>query len=156
MNQYAIMAVVVACVAAWGGWQKIKRNEADLETKAVRASLDMAEDEAERAAKDATHNATVAKAWIAEAERRAKVAADHRAKERLAWMARDKLKKELANVPTSQNLPVSDHLELLLDAQRVRGVVPGETGASGPDKAGDGENPGAAGSDVPATTEPTS
>lgn len=126
MNQgIAIMAVFVALAVGWGTWQKMNAANAKLETKAVRASLTMAEAELQDAAALNADEARKRKDAEAAAKAQAKLAADRAAAERLAWSRVNKLKTEIANV--KENPPVPSSIELVLD--RLRGAVPGPSGS---------------------------
>lgn len=152
MNQYIVIALVVAAAVGWGGWQKIQRNNAQLEAEAVRASLVMAEKEAQDAATIAKHNKTVADSYKDEVIRQREIAAEAKAKERLAWMARDKLKKDIANV--TENPPVPDAIELVLESVRLRSAVSGTPGAPDGDEDRDNGEAGVSGRDVSASPDP--
>lgn len=153
MNQYLVMAAVVAAAIGWGGWQKMNAANAKLETKAIRASLEMAQSELQNAASVNRGALLAARNATAEAERQAKIAADRAAKERLAWIRLDKLKKEISSVPTTENVPVSAHIEHVLD--ELRSAVPGSGPASDrPHEDGNGGTPASAGDGVPTEADP--
>lgn len=145
------MAVFVALAVGWGSWQKMVAANAKLETKAVRTSLSMAEAELQNA--EAVNKAaldTVAK-QASEVQRQKLIAAAEAKKSRQRLDAFNALNRKIGNVPTSENVPVSSHIELLLDSVRMRGAVPGP--GSRPDRADEGVvggNAGSAGPDVPA------
>lgn len=141
MNQYLVMAAVVAAAIGWGGWQKMNAANAKLETKAVRASLEMAQSELQNAASVNRGALLAARNATAEAERQAKIAADRAAKERLAWIRLDKLKKDISNVKDTSRVP--DSIELVLD--RLRATVDGGAPADRTHEDGDS---GAAGVDL--------
>lgn len=157
MNQYLVMAAIVAAAIGWGGWQKMNAANAKLETKAIRASLEMAQSELQNAASVNRGALLAARNATAEAERQAKIAADRAAKERLAWIRLDKLKKEISSVPTTENVPVSNHLQAVLDAaaNELRSAVPGPgPAADRPHEDGNGGTPASAGDAVPTEADP--
>jgi hypothetical protein len=157
MKAYLIIAAIFAVVIGYATWQKQKADNAKLETKAVRASLTMAEVELQNAE---VVNKTALDAIAAQArevERQKLIAAAEAKKSRERLNAYNALNRKIGNVPASENVPVSSHLELLLDSERMRGVVPGDR--SRPDSADEGVNSGEAGPsghDLPAETPPTS
>lgn len=154
MNPYLIMAVIVAAAVGWGTWQKQIASNAKLEVKAVRASLSMAEKELEDAAAINRGALKAAEIAAADAAAQAKIAADTRAKERLAWIRLEKLKKEIGNVPTSENVPVSSHIEHVLD--ELRSPVAGDgSRADSPNENGTAGEGGADRPNVPAETSAT-
>ena len=78
-----------------------------------------------------------------DAEMQARAADQARAKERLAWIRLNKLQREISNVPTSQNVPVSDHVQSVLNAiaDELRSPVAGTSGPDSSDGPSDTEAP---------------
>lgn len=141
MKVYLIIGALMAAVLAWGAWQKQKASNAKLETVAVRASLSMAEVELKNA--EAVNKAaldTVAKVST-EVERQRLIAAAEARKSRQRLDAFNALNRKIGNVPTTENVPVSNHLELVLD--QLRSPVAGSgSGADRVDETGDTSDAG--------------
>lgn len=144
-NKYVIVGVIAAAVLAWVAWQKHKVVEA----KAELAQAIEAKGALTAKLKDAAKYNNTLKLSLEmqaeDAEIQAKAADAARAKERLAWIRLNKLQKEIANVPTSQNVPVSDHVQSVLNAiaDELRSPVPGTSGPDSSDQsrdAGEGDN----------------
>lgn len=68
--------------------------------------------------------------------------------------ALNRLTKEISNVPKSENVPVSDHIERVLD--ELRRAHAGGNVPAGNSDAGNGGAPGTVGHDVPAEAGPAS
>lgn len=89
-----------------------------------------------------------------DAEMQARAADQARAKERLAWQRLNKLQKEIANA--TDNPPIPDALESILDAYRVRSAVPGDERPDSDIVSGDADAGGPPGPVVPDPAAPTS
>lgn len=153
MKQYLIFALIVAAAVGWGTWQKQKAANAKLEAEAIRASLSMAEAELQQVATLANHNKTVADSYKHEVIRQREIAAAEAKKSRQRLDAFNALNRKIANV--TDNPPVPDAIELVLESVRLRGPVPGAPGADDGHKDRSGGEAGVAGRDVPAGTVPT-
>ena len=92
----------------------------------------------------------------ASVEGQKKAAADNAKKARAIAAQRDQLQRKIANAPASENVPIPDVLELVIDGLRRPVAGPGEPAAdgSGSDEGGDAAAP--AGSVVPPEAGPTS
>lgn len=135
-SQVVWMAVIVATLFGLWKWEASKVKAAKLEIEGIRKSLVMASTELQDAADINKGALDQLAAQAAEVERQKRLAAETKAKERLAWSRVNKLKQDIQNV--TENPPVPLPIELFLD--RVRGTVPGPgPAASGPDQGGNAE-----------------
>jgi phage repressor protein C with HTH and peptisase S24 domain len=156
-NGYVILAVAVAIFAGLWKWEQRKVERAELAAKGLERSLAQAEKEITDTAAIAKHNKDVADSFksYAEEQMRERRALEKKSADRLR--ENNDLRRKISNVPTDQNVPVSNHIESVLDAQRVRGAVSGGAGADGDgDKARGSEAADPAGRDLSATPSPTS
>lgn len=87
-----------------------------------------------------------------EVERQKAIAAAEAKKSRQRLDAFNALNRKIGNVPTSENVPVSSHIESVLDS--VRSAVPRDTSADGADKDGVDGNAGPDRPNVPAEADP--
>lgn len=135
LNPYVILAVVIASL--FGLWKYEKHK-----TAALKAEVAIVKDEKAalttqlKTAAGYTKTLKLSLEMQAEdAEIQAKAADQARAKERLAWIRLDKLKKEINSA--TDNPPIPDALERVLDAYRVRSAVPGDERPDSVDGRGD-------------------
>ena len=140
-NPVALLAIALVSLYAAFKWRGEHVKDLAAERDAVRRSLSMAEVELQNAASVNRGALLAARNATAEAERQAKIAADRAAKERLAWIRLDKLKKDISNVKDTSRVP--DSIELVLD--RLRATVDGGAPADRTHEDGDS---GAAGVDL--------
>lgn len=144
----------MAAVLAWGTWQKQKVAQAKAELAVV------VEQKAAAIAKlkDAAQYTGTLKRSLEmqaeDAEEQARAADAARAKERLAWIRLDKLKKEINSA--TDNPPIPDALESVLDAYRLRSAVPGDAGNDSADERGDAGTEDPLGPKVSEPAAPTS
>lgn len=155
MKQYIIIAAIIAALVAAYKWKDIEVDRAKLEIEGVRKSNAMLETELRDAASvnaGALHAAEIASREI---ERQKLIAAAEAKKSRQRLDAFNALNRKISNVPTSENVPVSDHIEHVLD--ELRSAVPGGgQAADRPNEGGTGGAPDPAGHELPAETAPTS
>lgn len=155
ISQYAIGGLVLttALAVGWAKWndQGAKVDKAEARTAIAKAecSTNAAVDTTEALNQQITD-------LTREVERQKIIAAAAEKKSRDRLAAYNALNRKIGNVPTSQNVPVSDHLESVLDAQRVRGSVSGPTGTDRPDQDRNDGKTDPAGRDVSPAPEPTS
>lgn len=157
-NKYVAVFLVVMAAIGWNKFQNGRVNAAKAElAEAVKEKV-----VAQSKLKDAASLNSTLKLSLEmqaeDAEVQARAADQARAKERLAWQRLNKLQKEIANVPTSQNVPVSDHVQSVLNAiaDELRSPVPGD---GGPDSANESGDEGAGDPvrrDVPEEASPAS
>ncbi len=126
LNPYVILGVAIACLFGLWKWEKRKTN-------ALKAELAVAAEVKGKLTADLKQAAGYTKTLklslemqADDAEIQARAADEARAKERLAWIRLDKLKKEINSA--TDNPPIPDALESVLDAYRVRSAVPGNAG----------------------------
>ena len=117
-------------------------------------SLNMAEFELQDAAETAAHNKSVADSFKEEVMRQKSIIAAEAKKSRERLAAFNALNRKIGNVPPSENVPVSNHLELVLDELRspVAGSGPP---ADSPDETGDGGKAENSGGNLPPKTDAT-
>ena len=134
-NPVAILAVVVGVLFGLYKWEGYKTARAKAEVEGVRKSLVMAEQEL-RNAESVNRGALLAAENAAkEAERQAQIAQAAAKKSQDRLRENNLLRKDIQNA--KDNPPVPDAIELIIDAQRVRGAVPGNGPApSGADESG--------------------
>lgn len=155
ISQYAIGGLVLttALAVGWAKWNdlgaKVKTSKAETAIARAECSTNAAVDTA-----DALNQQITDLTREVERQKIIAAAAEKKSRDRLA--AYNALNRKIGNVPTSQNVPVSDHLESVLDAQRVRGSVPGPTGTDRPDQDGTDGKTDPTGRDVSPAPEPTS
>lgn len=141
-NKYVAIFLIVMAAIGWNKFQNGRVNAAKAElAQAIEAKGKIISD----LMKAETTNKGLKGSLEMQAEDaayQAKLADEARKKERLAWQRLNKLQKEIASVPTSQNVPVSDHVQSVLNAiaDELRSPV---AGTSGPDSSdgGSGEKP---------------
>lgn len=153
-NKYVIVGVLAASILAWGAWQKHKAIEAKTKIEGLTKSLNLAQSELDNSVSVADHNKAVADARNAEAARQAGIVAEANKKARDRLAENNKLRKAIANA--TDNPPIPDALERVLDAYRVRSAVPGTTGEDSDNEAGDGAASGEPGPVVSDPASPTS
>jgi hypothetical protein len=148
-NPVAILSIVVVGLFGLYKWEGHKARAARLEVEGVRKSLALADSEL-RNAEAVNRGALLAAENAArEAQRQAQIAADAEKKSRDRLRENNLLRRNIQNV--TENPPVSDSLELVLDSLRVRGSVPGNgSPTSGADRDSSGETAGADGGGMPA------
>ena len=155
ISQYVIggTALVAALAVGYAKWTeqgaKVKTSKAETAIARAECSTNAAVDTTEALNQQITD-------LTREVERQKIIAAAAEKKSRDRLAAYNALNRKIGNVPTSQNVPVSDHLESVLDAQRVRGAVPGPTGTDRSDQNGNDGKTDPAGRDVSTAPEPTS
>ena len=153
-----ILWAVLAFGALWGaykyeGW-KVKA--AAVKVEALQKSLNMAEFELQDAAETAKHNADLAKSFKNEVMRQKTIIAAEAKKSRERLNAYNALNRKIGNVPTSENVPVSSHIEHVLDELRSPVAGPGSQPNSADEAGGDGAPDTAGGDAVPPFTSPAS
>lgn len=134
-NQYVWFALIVG--ALWGAYKweghKVKAARAELaaalEAKGKVVSDLMKAETYNKGLKDSLEMANE------EALRQADIAAERARKERLAWIRLEQLKKDVANA--TDNAPVPDAVELLLDSLRSPVPGPGDADADGSEDDGE-------------------
>lgn len=135
-------------------WQKHETAAAELHRAAVERSLSMAETELKNTVAVANQNAEQMRAWQADALRQREIISKTEAKSAERLRALNRLSKDIADV--KENPPVSDAIERILDAERLRSSVPGDgQAASGSNQTGDGGAPGSDQNEVPTSTSAT-
>lgn len=92
----------------------------------------------------------------ADVERQKRIAIAHEKKSLERLKQFNDLQRKIANVPQSQNVPVSDHLERVLDELRRPVARDGGPPADRPDADTDGDDASSTGSGVPADPVPAS
>jgi hypothetical protein len=152
VTQYIVIALIVAAAVGWGTWQQQLREKADLKVEAREASLAMAEGEIERVAKVADHNKAVAEGFRDEVSRQREIAAAKEKKAADRLRENNELRRKISNA--TENPPVPDAIELVLDSIRLRSAVPGTPGTDDGDKDRSGGEADSAGRDVSAGPEP--
>lgn len=151
-NKYVIVGVIVmVALGAWK-WRGEQLRVAKLEAEAIRASLAVAEDEAQRNADTAKHNKAVADGFRDEVARQRKIAEAKEKKALDRLRENNELRRKINDA--TENPPVPDAIELVLDSIRLRSPVPGEAGADDGDKDRSGGEADSSGRDVPAGPEP--
>lgn len=157
-NQYIWFAVIVGVL--WGAykWEKHKVASAELKAVGITKSLTLAINELDDAARINKSALDELASQAREVERQKLIAAAEAKKSRQRLDAFNALNRKIGNVPTSENVPVSNHLELLLDAQRVRGAVaePSGSTADSSNESGVSGTSGPLGPVVSPTASPTS
>lgn len=151
-----ILWAVLAFGALWGaykyeGW-KVKKAQAEL-VQAIESKGKVVQSLDDAARLNKTLKLSL-EMQAEDAEVQARAADQARAKERLAWQRLNKLQKEIGNVPTTENVPVSQHLELLFD--ELRSAVPGDARPADDNVGGSEEPSGPLGPVVPTDAAPTS
>ena len=157
LNPYVILGVAIACLFGLWKWEKRKTTALKTEAAALQKSVNMAEIELQNAEAINKSALDAVAQQAREVERQKLIAAAEAKKSRERLNAFNALNRKIGNVPTSENVPVSNHLELLLDSERMRGPVAGD----GPrpdssDEGVNGDNSGSVGHDLPPETAPSS
>lgn len=154
LNPYVILGVAIACLFGLWKWEKRKTLAAKQEVVAAEQAKAELKANLEKAA---AYNKTLKDSLDMQeqdAEEQAAAAKAARDKERLAWIRLDKLKKEIANA--TDNPPIPDALESVLDAYRLRSAVPGTSGNGSPVVGGNEGQEGEPGPVMPDPAAPTS
>lgn len=146
ISQYVIggLALVTALSVGWAKWneQGAKVDKAEARTAIAKAECvtDLADDVTQSALQQVT-------TLTAEVARQKAIAAAEAKKSRQRLDAYNALNRKIANVPTIENVPVSSHIESVLDS--VRGSVPGvEPAPGGANESGDSGAADVAGRDL--------
>ena len=153
-NKYVAVFLIVMAAIGWNKYQngQIKSAKAELAQAVdakgkIIAKLDDA----------ARYNNTLKlslEMQAEDAEVQARAADQARAKERLAWQRLNKLKTEIQSA--TDNPPIPDALESVLDAYRVRSAVPGDERPDSDNVSGDADEGGPLGPVLSDPAAPTS
>jgi len=144
-NPTVLLAIAIGVVFGFWKWEGYKRTQAETYAEGVKKSLTMAQAELDRAASINRGALLAAENASKEAARQAKIAQAAAKKSQDRLRENNLLRRNIQNV--TDNPPVPDSIELVLDALRVRGAVPGPNEAtSGTDESG---NEGEASPDRP-------
>lgn len=156
LNPYVILGVAIACLFGLWKWEKRKTAAVKVEVAALQKSVSMAEVELQNAEAINKNALDQLASQAREVERQKLIAAAEAKKSRERLNAFNALNRKIGNVPTSENVPVSDHLELLLDELRSPVAGNGGSPADSADESRNENDPGPLGPNVSPTTTPTS
>ena len=158
LNPYVILGVAIACLFGLWKWEKRKTTALKTEAAALQKSVNMAEIELQNAEAINKSALDAVAQQAREVERQKLIAAAEAKKSRERLNAFNALNRKIGNVEPSQNVPVSDHVQSVLDAisDELRGVVPGD--GPRPDSLDEGVHGGSPNFDRPnvSTETPTS
>lgn len=151
-NPVALLAIAFGVLFGLYKWRGESMKDAEARLDAAKQSVAMAEDEIARVAKIANHNKDLVDAWQAHVEFQKGEAAKLKKKADDRLRENNELRRKINDA--TENPPVPDAIELVLDSIRLRSAVPGTPGADDGDKDRGGGEADSDRDEVPGATAP--